>query len=215
MSYKNKYNLPKCKNCGGRTIRNGFRLRNKQKIQRYKCTLCGHSFVEGAKEATSTNSSVVCYHCGSHDIVRRGYTSREIRKQVYYCKSCKKYFVENPSRTTLSADEVTFANSFIVHLGVPIKHVARELRRDERTIQKVVKKYKKQIADGGPIIVPSIFRPEINEDTKNSTPLTDMEKLYIYENYIRKGISYSQIMEEFHCSESTIKCIKRKFSKKS
>ena len=48
-----------------------------------------------------------------------------------------------------------------------------------------------------------------------STFLTDMEKLYIYENYIRKGISYSQIMEEFHCSESTIKCIKRKFSKKS
>ena len=214
MARKGETNLPKCKNCGGRTIKNGFRLRNKQQIQRYKCTLCGHSFVEGVKE-TPINSSVVCYHCGSYNIIKRGFTNKDIRKQVYYCKSCKKYFVENPLKTTLSDNEVTFINSFAVHLGVPMKHIAKELGRQEVTVQNTVKKYKKQLADGGPIIVPNIFRPKVSEDLKNSKPFTDTEKLYIYENYIRKGISYSQIMEEFHCSENVIRCIKRQFSKRS
>lgn len=215
MSRKSKCNLPKCKNCGGRTVKNGFRLRNKQKVQRYECTLCGHSFVEGGKEITPTNSSVICYHCGSYNIVKRGFTNREVRKQVYYCKSCKKYFVENPSRTTLSNNEITFINSFAVHLGVPIEDIAKELGRQEITVQNTIKKYKEQLADGGPIIVPSIFRPEVSEDLKNSAPFTDNEKLYIYENYIRIGVPYSQIMEEFHCSEGTVERIKRKFSKRS
>ena len=214
MARKGETNLPKCKNCGGRTIKNGFRLRNKQQIQRYKCILCGHSFVEGVKE-TSVKSSVVCYHCGSYNIIKRGFTNKDVRKQVYHCKSCKKYFVENPSKTTLSDNEVTFINSFAVHLGVPMKHIAKELGRQEVTVQNTVKKYKKQLADGGPIIVPNIFRPKVSEDLKNSKPFTDTEKLYIYENYIRKGISYSQIMEEFHCSENAIRCIKRQFSKRS
>ena len=110
---------------------------------------------------------------------------------------------------------MTFINSFAVHLGVPMKHIAKELGRQEVTVQNTVKKYKKQLADGGPIIVPNIFRPKVSEDLKNSKSFTDIEKLYIYENYIRKGISYSQIMEEFHCSENVIRCIKRKFSKRT
>lgn len=211
---------PKCPFCGGLSVKNGFRPRKSGNEQRYKCTKCNRSFIKDPKKPVDSriplDPSIKCYHCGSNNIGRRGIIRGVKGKHLYWCYSCKTYFVDNPSKRRFSESERTFIESFVVHLGVPVSTVAKALnRKNNEGVAKVARLYKNQVANGGPIIVPNIFKPEVDKELQICTQFTDNEKLYIYENYIRKGVPHNQIMEEFHCSESTIKSIKRMFNKRT
>ena len=153
-----------------------------------------------------------CINCGSLHVVKRGRTADG--RQRYECRECGRTFNDNPSYRHLSEGEKKTIKFFKSHLNVPVQDIANEIGRSSRTIRYVSHEYIEDIKNGGPIIVPNIFRPEVNEELQISTQFTDMEQLYIYENYIRRDIPYSSIAEEFHCSVSTIRGIKRRFKGK-
>ena len=206
-------NSPKCPHCGCRTRKAGFDRRRGNKIQYYKCTVCGKYISEAVinKPPKVPNTIIHCINCNSLNITKRGHTADG--RQRYECKDCGRVFNDNPIYRRLSEKEKRMIQLFRSHLNVPVSDIAKELGRNEETIRSVSHKYIESIKNGGPIIVPNIFRPEINNELKISTQFTDMEQLYIYENYIRQGLSYEDIAEEFHCSVSTIRGIKRKFKR--
>ena len=208
-------NSPKCPHCGGKTKKVGFDRRRGNKIQQYKCTVCGKYISETVinKPPKVPNTTIHCINCNSLHVTKRGHMADG--RQRYECKDCGKQFIDNPLLKRLSEEEKKMIQFFRSHLNVPLSDIAKEIGCNERTVRYISHKYIENIKNGGPIIVPSIFRPEINDELKISTHFTDMEQLYIYENYIRQGLPYEDIAEEFHCSVSTIRGIKRKLSRRT
>ena len=212
LEERSKY--PRCPYCGGTVYKKDVDHRNGRNVQYYKCKVCGKHISESALDKPKIKDTKVvhCIRCNSTNLWKRGLTAD--KRQRYECKDCGRTFNENPAYRWTSEKDKNFIKMFRGHLRAPVADVVKEVGCCSRTVRNIVHKYVEDAANGASIIVPNIYRPDVNNELKIGMQFTNNEKLYIYENYIKTGVPYSQITEEFHCSESTIKSIKRMFNKK-
>ena len=104
-------NNPKCRRCGGLTIKAG----KINKSQAYKCTVCKYRsrYDEGIKPVGEPSDKFPCPKCGG-DTVRAG---KRKGRQVYKCKSCGYRGVKKPA--TLGRPKTA---TFCSECGVPSIH---------------------------------------------------------------------------------------------
>ncbi len=78
-----------------------------------------------------------CRCCGSFNVIRYG--KLKSGKQVYLCKDCHRYWVDNPTFSkypeTIRAKAIS-----LVRQGKPVREVSRELLVPKTTIYKWISK---------------------------------------------------------------------------
>ena len=81
---------------------------------------------------------VKCRYCGSSNVIKYGKT--KLGKQIYFCKDCKKYWVENGvfHRYPLQLKLTVIS---MIKEGKSVKEVARELYIPQSTIYKWLRRY--------------------------------------------------------------------------
>lgn len=77
-------------------------------------------------------SGIICYHCGSKETSKAGFGKH--RKQRFYCRACRRWFLENPEIRTgkkkrLQKDDLPSKQYLVAEL----KEVSRELGRTPTT----------------------------------------------------------------------------------
>ncbi len=77
-------------------------------------------------------SGSICYHCGSKETSKAGFGKH--RKQRFYCRACRRWFLENPEiRTGKKKRRKTDDLPSNQYLIAELKEVARELGRTPTT----------------------------------------------------------------------------------
>ena len=77
-------------------------------------------------------SGFICYHCGSGATCKAGFG--KCRKQRFYCRSCRRWFLENPEiRTGKYKRRITTDLPSKEYLIAELKAIARELGRTPTT----------------------------------------------------------------------------------
>lgn len=77
-------------------------------------------------------SGFICYHCGSSETCKAGFGRH--RKQRFYCRACRRWFLENPEiRTSKKKRRKPDDLPSVQYLVAELKEVARELGRTPTT----------------------------------------------------------------------------------
>lgn len=191
----------KCSKCGGTLSKSGLTKKGKQ---RYKCRCCGYKQVETPEKPNYIRSAenIECPKCGSTKILKRGYTKDN--RQRYECKDCGRTFAENLCYTHLSNKQKNFIVFYGIHLNVPVKQIAEELKCNEKTVRNIKNSYKnallqKQIDD-----TKITFDKVDNKEVR----FTKEQKIYIVEEMLNKDKNQKEIAEQLGCHAVTISRIK-------
>ncbi|MCI2414067.1 MAG: helix-turn-helix domain-containing protein [Candidatus Aramenus sp.] len=87
-----------------------------------------------------------CKFCGSSNVIKYG--KLKTGKQVYFCKACRRYWVENAVFHKYPESVRSKALSLFLQ-GVPVREISKEFLIPRSTIYKWIEKYCKGDGEKG------------------------------------------------------------------